>query len=511
MTTYPVRPADAIAPASLRVAVVGSGPAGLYTAEALIKQAALAGGPGVTVDVLDRLPTPYGLVRYGVAPDHPSIKSIADYLRRVLEHPRVRFLGGVRFGRDVTRDDLLACYDAVVYATGAARDRRLGVPGEDLPGSYAAAEFVRWYCGHPDLDPAQFRLDAESVAVIGAGNVAVDVARVLAKTAAELRATDVPEPVLDALAASRVRQVQVIARRGPAQARFTTRELRELGELPGADVVVDAAEADLDAFDPTGESSRLARCDRQVRGNVAVIRDWAGRNPRGRPRLISVRFWLRPVEITGPGRVGALRLERTRLDESGRVTGTGAYETLPVQMVLRSVGYQSAPLPGVPFDERRAVVPSAEGRVLGTDGRPRPGEYVAGWLKRGATGVIGTNKSDAAQTVRSLLADYSGRGWPAHRAGQAAPRLAEVLAARGMHPVSYADWLGIDRRERELATELGRGERVKLCGWDALNAACGRRPVTRPAARSRSGTVAGETFDCAKRAYGPVTAEQPRV
>jgi ferredoxin/flavodoxin---NADP+ reductase len=457
----------------LRVAVVGSGPAGLYTAEALVKQAALAGGPEVAVDVLDRLPTPYGLVRYGVAPDHPSIKSIADYLRRVLEHPRVRFLGGVCFGTDVSREELLACYDAVVYATGAARDRRLGIPGEDLPGSFAAADFVRWYCGHPDVGPEMFRLDAESVAVIGAGNVAVDVARVLSKTAAELRTTDVPEPVLAALAASRVRQVHLIARRGPAQARFTTRELRELGDLPNADIIADATETDLDAFDPTGESSRLARRDRRVRGNVAVIGSWAGRAPRGRPRLISVRFWLRPVQVLGTDRVNALRLERTRLDEAGRVTGTGEYEAIPVQMVLRSAGYRSVPLPGVPFDGRSATVPSAEGRVLGADGRPQPGEYVAGWLKRGPAGVIGTNKPDAAQTARSLLADYTGGAARAHRAAAAGPRIDGLLAARDVRPVSYRDWLSIDGHERELARELGRGERVKLCGRAALTAASG--------------------------------------
>jgi ferredoxin/flavodoxin---NADP+ reductase len=457
----------------LRVAVIGSGPAGLYTAEALIKQAAaVADGFAVEVDVLDRLPTPYGLVRYGVAPDHPSIKSIAEYLRQVLELPQVRFLGGVHFGKDVTREELLMCYDAVVYATGAMRDRRLGVPGEDLPGSFAAADFVRWYCGHPDIDPAMFRLDAKSVAVIGAGNVAIDVARVLAKSAAELSATDVPEPVLAAFAASRVQEIHIIARRGPAQAKFTVRELRELGELPDADIIVDDAEADLDAFDPTGQSSRLAQSDRRIRGNVAVIKDWAGRAPQGRPRRLSVRFWLRPVEIIGTDRVTALRLERTRPDESGRVLGTGKHESLPVQMVLRSVGYRSVPLPGVPFDESRGTVPNAEGRVLGADGCPRPGEYVAGWLKRGPTGVIGTNKSDAAQTIRSLLADYTAAGGPPHRLAAAAPRLADLLAARGVWPVNYAGWLGIDKREHELAAELGRGERVKLCGWDALNAAC---------------------------------------
>src|SRR5271169_2792270 len=261
----------------LNVAVVGSGPAGLYAAEALVKQAAALPVPvPLRVDVIDRLPTPYGLVRYGVAPDHKSIKSIAQYLRKVLESPDVRFLGGVHLGEDVTRDDLLSAYDAVIYATGAMRDRRLGIPGEDLPGSYAATDFVNWYCGHPDVDSAAFTLDAESVAVIGVGNVAVDVARILIRDPAELAATDIPEPVMDALRASRVREVHVIGRRGPAQAKFTTKELRELGDLPGVDVVVGPGEADLDAFDASGESARLAREDRHVRGNYTVISDWAG-------------------------------------------------------------------------------------------------------------------------------------------------------------------------------------------------------------------------------------------
>jgi len=471
---------------TLTVAVIGSGPAGLYTAEALIKQAAALPQPAsVRVEVLDRLPTPYGLVRYGVAPDHKSIKSIAEYLRKVLEHPDVAFLGGVHLGEDVTRDDLLASYDAVVYATGAMRDRHLGIPGEDLPGSYAATDFVNWYCGHPDIDMEAFTLDAESVAVIGVGNVAVDVARILARDPAELRETDVPQPVLEALMASKVREVYMIGRRGPAQAKFTTKELRELGELSGVDITVPAAEADLDAFDPTGASAELAVSDRHVRGNYKVISDWAAREPAGQPRRLTVRFWLRPVEIQGDQRVQRLVLERTRLDESGAFTGTGELETLEVSMVLRSVGYQSVPLPGVPFDEKAAVVPNVEGRVIGADGAPLPGEYVAGWLKRGPTGVIGTNKSDAAQTVRSLLADLAGgpglEDAPLPRAGllrypQAGPGavspLAATLAGRGVRPVSYQDWLRIEAAEAALGESLGRGGRVKLASRAALDEAC---------------------------------------
>ncbi|HEY6279750.1 MAG TPA: FAD-dependent oxidoreductase [Streptosporangiaceae bacterium] len=455
---------------ALHVAVVGSGPAGLYTAEALIKQTAALDPPvPVRVDVLDRLPTPYGLVRYGVAPDHPSIKSIAEYLRRVLEHSDVRFLGGVHLGDDVTREDLLASYDAVVYATGAMRDRRLGVEGEDLPGSYAATDFVNWYCGHPDLDAGAFSLDAESVAVVGVGNVAVDVARILVRDPAELAPTDVSEPVLAALMASKVREVHVIGRRGPAQAKFTTKELRELGELAGVDVVVASGEADPAAFDATGEGVQLAEADRRVRGNLSVIGDWAARVPAGHARRLTVRFWLRPVKVEGAERVSGLTVERTRLDEQGKLTGTGELETIAAQMVLRSVGYQSVPLAGVPFDERTHTVPNEAGRVLGPNRVPLPREYVSGWLKRGPTGVIGTNKSDAADTVRSLLADAAAGGGPAPAAEE---KLAGLLAARGVVPVSYTDWLRVEQAERDLAAALGRGARVKLASRAEIDAAC---------------------------------------
>ncbi len=473
---------------TLQVAVIGSGPAGLYTAEALIKQSAALDEPrSIRVDVLDRLPTPYGLVRYGVAPDHKSIKSIAEYLRNVLEHEGVHFIGGVHLGDDISREDLLSAYDAVVYATGAMRDRHMGIPGEDLPGSIAATDFVNWYCGHPDVDPSAFTLDAEAVAVIGVGNVAVDVARILARNPEELRETDVSQPVLEALMASKVREVYMIGRRGPAQAKFTTKELRELGELPGVDIAVDASEVDLTAFDATGESARLAEADRHVRGNYAVISDWAGRPPAGGARRLTVRFWLKPVEIVGRGAVEGLTLERTRLDETGRLTGTGERDTLDVQMVLRSVGYQSVPLAGVPFDEQSAIVPNEAGRVLGPDGQPLPGEYVAGWLKRGPTGVIGTNKSDAAETVRSLLADLAGGPGPGQvqlpRPGllrmpavagdaQASP-LAQVLAERGTRHISYADWLRIETAEKELAARLGRGARVKLASKEEIHRVCG--------------------------------------
>jgi ferredoxin--NADP+ reductase len=447
----------------LQIAIIGSGPAGIYAAEAILKQRGEQDGQDVRVDVLDRLPTPYGLVRYGVAPDHKSIKSIAKYLQRVLESPGVRFIGCVELGRDITREELLDCYDAVIYCTGAMVDRQLGIPGEDLPGSVAATDFVNWYCGHPDATEFRFDLSVDEVAVIGVGNVAVDVVRILAKTADELRDTDAPEYVIEALAESKVRRIYMIGRRGPAQAKFTTKELRELGELTGADVSVRAEDMDLDPA-----SAALAESDRHVRGNLKVLREWVTREPAGRPRRLDVLFWRRPVEILGDDRAGGLRLERTELRD-GRVVGTGSHEELPVGMVLRSVGYQSVPLTGVPFDERRYVVPNEAGRILNGDGSPVPGEYVAGWIKRGPTGVVGTNKSDAAETVRSLLADL-GDG------GRARPRrIEELLEARGVPAVTYEGWLGIDAAEIALAAELGRGERVKLAGWDAMRAAC-RRP-----------------------------------
>ncbi|MEV0588179.1 FAD-dependent oxidoreductase [Nonomuraea sp. NPDC050310] len=432
---------------TLTVAVVGSGPAGIYTAEALVKQSP---GP-VRVDVLERLPAPYGLVRYGVAPDHTSIKSIANYLRRVLELPQIRFLGGLTLGADLTVEELLSHYDAVVYCTGAMVDRRLGIPGEDLPGSVAATDFVNWYCGHPDVSPDRFTLDSPEIAVIGVGNVAVDVVRILAKTAADLEGTDIPHEVLGNLDASQVKAIHMIGRRGPEHAKFTLKELRELGEVGNADVCVRPEEAVVLGGD----------FPRQVRGNIDVLQSWAARPPEGRPRRLDVRFWLRPVEILGAERVEGLRLERTRLSEEGRVVGTGEFETLPVGMVLRSVGYQSVPLPGVPFDTGTMTVPNVAGRV-------RDREYVAGWLKRGPTGVIGTNKSDAAETVRTLLADLSDRD-PVERAG-----LDDLLAAKGLTPVTYDDWLRIEAAEGELARSLGRGDKVKLTGLEAMLAACGR-------------------------------------
>ncbi|GAA3728095.1 FAD-dependent oxidoreductase [Salinactinospora qingdaonensis] len=446
----------------LRIAVIGSGPAGIYAADALTRQSQ----EPVAVDILDRLPTPYGLVRYGVAPDHTSIKGVARALRRVLEEPQVRFIGGVEFGTHVTREELARSYDAVIYATGAAVDRRLGVAGEDLPGSVAATDFVNWYCGHPDSAVERFLLDSEEVAVVGAGNVALDVVRILAKSADELRGTDIPQPMLEVLAASKVRRIHLLCRRGPAHAKFSANELREIGKLDNADVVVRPEDVDIDL-----NSEAMLRAARAARTNVATLGEWAQRRPQGRPRSIDLRFWVRPSALLGEERVAGLRIEGTTLDEAQRVVGTGEYETLPVGMVFRSIGYASVPLAGVPFDPETRTVPQAEGRVLDTTGAVVTGDYVAGWLKRGPSGVIGTNKSDAAATVRSLLADA-----PALRGGRAdatAEPIEDVLTSVGATFTTYTDWLSIERAETELAADLGRGERVKLHSWQELYSAIG--------------------------------------
>jgi ferredoxin--NADP+ reductase len=439
----------------LHVAVVGSGPSGVYSAQSLLQQSVL---PEVRVDVLDRLPCPYGLVRYGVAPDHEKIKSLQNNLRAVLEDERVRFLGGVQVGPDgVPVSRLRELYHAVVYCVGAATDRHLGVPGEELPGSWSATEFVSWYSAHPDSVADGFVLGARSAVVIGVGNVAVDVARMLARGAAELSPTDMPQAALSALAESGVTEISMVGRRGPSQARFTTKELRELGSLPDADVVVDPEELALDPayLDP----SELPAAQRR---NVEVLRGWAATPPRGRPRRIRPRFFLRPVELLADaGRVGAVRFERTVPDGRGGVTGTGRYEDIEAQLVLRSVGYRGVPLEGLPFDADLGTVPHLAGRVL-RDGVISPGEYVAGWIKRGPTGVIGTNRPCAKETVTSLLEDA-----PVLVRREVAEDPLTALRAEGLLPVEWSGWQAIERAEAELGAALGRGV-VKLPDWASL-------------------------------------------
>lgn len=438
----------------LRVAVVGSGPSGCYIAQTLVQL-----DPGVRVDVLDRLPCPYGLVRYGVAPDHEKIKSLQGNLTTVLEHERVRFLGGVRVagpgGLSVAR--LRSLYHAVVYCVGAAADRRLGIPGEELPGSWSATEFVSWYSAHPDAADAGFVRGVRSAVVIGVGNVAVDVTRMLVRGAGELRPTDMPQAALDALAASGVAEVHMVGRRGPSQARFTTKELRELGGLPGTGVVVDPAEL---ALDPAcADAAALPAVQRR---NVEAMRGWAAAGPVSPGRRIRLRFFLRPVEVLADGgRVGGVRFERTAPDGHGGVTGTGRYEDVAAQLVLRSVGYRGVPLEGLPFDPVNGTVPHREGRVL-RDGVTSPGEYVAGWIKRGPTGVIGTNRPCAKETATALLADA-----PVLARTEVPGDALPALRAAGLEPVLWAGWQAIERAEAELGARLGRGV-VKLADWDAL-------------------------------------------
>ncbi|WP_328744998.1 FAD-dependent oxidoreductase [Streptomyces sp. NBC_00285] len=443
----------------LRVAVVGSGPSGCYTAQSLVQQ-----DPGVLVDVLDRLPCPYGLVRYGVAPDHEKIKSLQNNLRGVLEHERVRFLGGVEIGPGgVPAGRLRELYHAVVYCVGAATDRHLGIPGEDLPGSWSATEFVSWYSAHPDSTADAFVAGVRSAVVIGVGNVAVDVTRMLARGVTELRTTDMPQPALAALADSRVADVHMVGRRGPSQARFTTKELRELGSLPDTDIAVRAEELALDPayLDPAALAAPQRR-------NVEVLRGWAGPGAHPSPHRISLRFFLRPVELLADGgRVGAVRFERTAPDGRGGVTGTGEFEEIEAQLVLRSVGYLGVPLEDLPFDPATATVPHLAGRVL-REGVVAPGEYVAGWIKRGPTGVIGTNRPCAKETVTSLVQDAATL---VHKDLPGDPLAA--LRAAGIEPVGWTGWCAIERAEAELGASLGRGV-VKLPDWQSLmNAAHG--------------------------------------
>ncbi|OIJ68578.1 FAD-dependent oxidoreductase [Streptomyces mangrovisoli] len=437
----------------LRVAVVGSGPSGCYTAQSLVQQ-----DPSVLVDVLDRLPCPYGLVRYGVAPDHEKIKSLQNTLRTVLQHERVRFLGGVEIGPDrLPAARLRELYHAVVYCVGAATDRHLGILGEDLPGSWSATEFVSWYSAHPDAVEAGFVRGTRSAVVIGVGNVAVDVTRMLARGTAELSPTDMPQAALTALAQSRVAEIHMVGRRGPSQARFTTKELRELGGLPDTEVTVSARELELDPG--YGDPAPLPAAQRR---NVEVLRGWSALPPVGAARRIRLRFFLRPAEILADGgRVGAVRFERTVPDGRGGVTGTGRFEDVQAQLVLRSVGYRGVPLEGLPFDAAGGTVPHRAGRIV-RGSSVAPGEYVAGWIKRGPTGVIGTNRPCAKETVASLLADA-----PELTAGSALGDPLGALRAHGIEPIGWPGWLAIERAEAALGASLGRGV-VKLPDWDAL-------------------------------------------
>jgi len=454
----------------LRVAVVGSGPAGFYAAGAL-----LGADPPVEVDMIERLPTPWGLVRLGVAPDHPKLKSVSRAYERIAEQPGFRFLGNVEIGRDLHHSDLTQLYDAVIYAVGAQTDKRLGIPGEDLPGSWPATELVAWYNGHPDFQHLEFDLDVERAVVIGNGNVAVDVARMLALTPDELAPTDATDESIAAIGTCRLKEIVMLGRRGPAQAAFTTPELQELGELAGADILVDPAELELDDASKTALAG-----DTNARRNVDVLREFAGRAPTGKSRAIRLRFLVSPVAILGEERVEAIEVERNRLVPDGRgslrAEATGERETIECGLVFRSVGYRGVALPEVPFDEGRGTIRNEGGRVVGEDGEVVPGVYAAGWIKRGPTGVIGTNKKDAVGTVRLLLEDHQG-GRLERRAGVSAEAVEALLAERGASPVLYEGWTSIDRIEKAAGEPHGR-PRAKLVTWDELLEAAAERVPT---------------------------------
>ena len=456
----------------LRVAIIGAGPTGFYVADHLLRK------PGVTVevDMFDRLPTPYGLVRLGVAPDHQKIKFVTNAFDKVAACPGFRFFGGVDFGKHVTLADLKTHYHQIVYCTGAQTDRRMGIPGEDLAGSHPATEFVAWYNGHPDYRDCVFDLSQESVAVVGVGNVAVDVVRILCRTPEELATTDIADYALEALKKSRVKEVYLLGRRGPAQAAFTNPEIRELGELPDADISADPAEVELD---PLSRAAVERSQDRATAKKVEILREYAQRPAAGRSRRLVLRFLVSPVELIGDdaGRVAAMRLVRNEL----YATSTGAlqpratdrFETIPVGLVFRSVGYRGVPLASVPFNESWGVILNDKGRVLdpGTK-EPLVGEYTAGWIKRGPTGVIGTNKPDAAETVECMFEDLALGAVlePAHPEAAAADAL---VRQRQPSFVSYADWLKLDAIEVAQGRAQGR-PRVKLTSVEEMLAALGR-------------------------------------
>jgi ferredoxin--NADP+ reductase len=461
---------------TIRIAVVGSGPAGFYTAGHLLKESG-DGWQSVGVDMFERLPTPWGLVRSGVAPDHPKIKSVTRIYEKTAAHPRFRFFGNVELGRDVSRDELAERYHAIVYATGSPADRPLGIPGEQLPGSHPATDFVGWYNGHPDFPDHDFDLTATRAVVIGNGNVALDVARMLTLTHDELAVTDVADHALHALDASDVREIVVVGRRGPAQAAFTNPELLELGELADADVIVDPEELEraLTVPDPNADPTS--------KRNVSVLRDYAQRTPAGKNKRVVLRFLLSPVELIG-GEDGVHRVvlarNALRAGEDGRLRAepTGETETIEAGLVMRAIGYRGKPLPGVPFDERSATIPNEAGRVVGPDGL-LPGEYAVGWIKRGPSGVIGTNKKDAQQTVDALLADLAAA---THlRPSNPDPREIErLLRERVPALVTYEGWSEIDRHEQSLGEPHGR-PRVKLTRIEELlRVAAGETPTAEP-------------------------------
>ena len=450
----------------LRVVIIGSGPAGFYAAEALLGHPEMA----IEVDMIDRLPTPFGLVRAGVAPDHPKIKSVIKRYEKTAGHDAYRFFGHVTVGRDVSAEELAGLYHAVVWAYGAGTDRKLGIPGEDLPGSHAATEFVAWYNGHPDFADREFDLGCERVVVIGNGNVAADVARMLLLPRPELECTDTAPYAIDALAGSSVREVLVLGRRGPAQAAFTNPEVRELGELTDADVFVDRAAVAADETSAAFLDSDAA--DATNRKNLESFTEFSEREPGGKPKRVELRFLRTPLEIQGDGRVERIvaAVNRLEVDESGavRARATDETETIECGMVLRSIGYLGTGIDGVPYDAAAGVIPNERGRVTGDGSKPHPGHYVVGWIKRGPTGVIGTNKKDAQETIETLLEDAAAGTLPERDAG--ADALPALLAERGVDFIEYDGWQEIDALEQERGAAAGR-PRIKLTAFEELLAA----------------------------------------
>lgn len=437
----------AASPAS--IAIVGSGPSGFYAAEALLKSAT-----AVRIDVIERLPCPFGLVRSGVAPDHAKLKNAIKVYEQIASHPQFSFLGNVRVGSDVSVEELREHYHAVVLCCGAESDRRLGIPGEELPGSHTATEFVGWYNGHPDYRDLNFDLSHETAVIIGQGNVAADVARILAKTEAELASTDIAAHALEVLATSRVREIHVIGRRGPAQAKFTSKELKEFAELADCAPWIDPSELELD---PASAAEVTDRSNPGGARNVEIFRAFATVRDPPKGRTCRFRFLRSPVELRGSDRLEAIVLERNRLEgepfaQSAR--GTGSRETLDCDLLFRSIGYRGVPMPGVPFDERHGVFPNVAGRVVAAANEPPlPGLYTAGWIKRGPSGIIGTNRADAVETVECLLSDLPRLVSRSCAGGDA---LRALLGGRGVRVVDFDDWLRIDAEERRRGVAVGK-------------------------------------------------------
>jgi ferredoxin/flavodoxin---NADP+ reductase len=461
----------------LRVAIVGAGPTGFYAADQLLRQEGLV----VEVDIFDRVPTPFGLVRAGVAPDHQKIKSVTAAFDKVASHPRVRFYGCVELGKHVSVEDLRAHYHQIFYATGAQTDRRMGIPGEDLKGSHPATEFVAWYNGHPDYQDHQFDLGVERAAVVGVGTVAVDVARILCRTPEELAATDISDQALEALRRSRIKEVYLLGRRGPAQAAFTNPEIKELGELAGADVVVEPREV---ALDPLSRAALAQAPDRATSKKVDILQSYAKVAPSGKPRRLTIRFLVSPVELVGnaAGDVTAIKLVRNELYQTPTGTiqprATEEFETLPVGLVFRSVGYRGVPVPGVPFNDKWAVILNEKGRVVDPASRqPVVGEYTGGWIKRGPSGVIGTNKPDAAETVACMIEDV-GRGLVLQPTSPTAEAADQLVRSRQPQCLSYADWKRLDQLEIERGRTSGR-PRVKFTRLEDILAALRDHPGNR--------------------------------